>query len=451
MQPSDLIFLNDYASSAPCEFGLYSPQLVFDTLKFCKSIQYRSHLFSFSSRSENFKPCIMPFYNLICNKNFSFFPFSSIRGIIRAVEELLKRLIQAETTAQKGELAAAEIISAEFASPAIDCRIDSWRRNRANMTAKVKSAGRKPALLFACHLDVVAAAGDWKYPPFEGAESEGRIYGRGSADMKGGIAAVVTAIRQILDSKVELQGDIILAALAGEETDSCGARRFASGNHPRVAGIVIPEPTDFTIVTAHRGMLWLEVKTTGRPAHSSTPQLGVNAITSMKNLLVELDSFKISFEPHKLLGDCSMSINTITGGGEINVVPDSCVISIDIRTLPGQQSEKIISDFEKIFAKLKRKNPQFEASVSIIREVGALETDPKCDFVKDFCPAVQINETKAVSFTTDGPHFASLGAPVVIFGPGKPQLAHKRDEYIDVADLEKAVKFYKDIILKFLT
>lgn len=360
-------------------------------------------------------------------------------------------LIRAESTARTGELAAAEIISAELASSAVDCRIDSWGRNRANITARVQSAGRKPPLLFACHLDVVAAAGSWKYPPFEGAECEGRIYGRGSADMKGGIAAAVAAIRQIVDSEIELAGDIIFAALAGEETDSCGARRFAAGNHPRVAGVVIPEPTDFTIVTAHRGMLWLEVKTFGRAAHSSTPQLGVNAITSMKNLLVELDDYKIPFEPHKLLGNCSMSINTITGGKEINVVPDGCVIGIDIRTLPGQRSEQIISDFEKIFTKLKRKNPQFEASVSIVREVGALETDPQCGFVKDFCSAVQINETKAVGFTTDGPHFASFRAPVVIFGPGKPRLAHKQDEYIEIADLQKAAEFYKDIILKFLT
>jgi succinyl-diaminopimelate desuccinylase len=393
-------------------------------------------------------------FTLICNKNFSFFPFSWILGIIRAVKELLKRLIQAESTAQTGELAAAEIISAELASSAVDCRIDSWSRNRANIIATVKSAGRKPQLLFACHLDVVAAAGNWKYPPFEGVESEGRIYGRGSIDMKGGIAAAVTAIRQIVDSATGLEGDIIFFAAAGEETDSCGARRFVDGlgqNPPELAGVVIPEPTDFTVVTAHRGMLWLEVKTFGKAAHSSTPELGVNAITSMKNLLVELDGFKIPFEPHKLLGNCSMSINTITGGREINVVPDSCAVSIDIRTLPGQQSEQIISDFEKIFAKLKRKDPQFEASVSIVREVGALETDPQCGFVRDFCSAVRINETKVVSYTTDGPHFASLGAPVVIFGPGKPQLAHKQDEYIDIADLQKAVRFYKDIILKFLT
>jgi succinyl-diaminopimelate desuccinylase len=369
--------------------------------------------------------------------------------------ELLRKLIQAESTAQKGELAAAEIVSDELGRSRIDCQIDSWGSNRANFIARIKSGGRKSGLLFVCHLDVVAAGKrGWKYPPFTGVESDGRIYGRGSADMKGGIAAVVTAVREIVDSGVELKGDIIFAALGGEETDSCGAKRFVnsfSKELQKLAGVIVPEPTDFEVVTAHRGILWLEVKTEGRAAHSSTPELGVNAIALMKMLLDELDNYKIRFEPHKLLGGCAISVNTIAGGREINVVPDKCGIGIDIRTLPGQQFERIISDFEKIFAELKQKNPQFEASVSVMREVGALETDSSCDFVKDFCSAVGASETRAVGFTTDGPHFASLGAPVIIFGPGKPQLAHKPDEYIDIADLEKAVEYYKKTILKFLT
>ena len=402
-------------------------------------------------------------YILICNKNFSLFFFSQ-EGLYNysAMKELLRKLIRAETTAQKGELAAAEIISDELGRSGIDCRIDSWGLNRANLTAQVKSAGRKGGLLFLCHLDVVAAGqAGWKYPAFAGVESEGKIYGRGSADMKGGIAAVVTAIREIVDSGTKLKGDIIFFAAAGEETDSCGVKRFISNFNPpaflrkqeggpKIAGVVIPEPTDFDVVTAHRGMLWLKIKTVGKAAHSSTPELGVNAIASMKILLAELDNYKIRFEPHKLLGGCSMSVNTIAGGKEINVVPAECSIGIDIRTLPGQQFQEIISDFEKIFAKLKQKNSQFKASVSVMREVGALETDLSCDFVKDFCSAVEASETKAVGFTTDGPHLAPLGAPVVIFGPGKPQLAHKPDEYIDIADVGKAVEYYKNIILKFL-
>ncbi|MFH2075969.1 MAG: M20/M25/M40 family metallo-hydrolase, partial [Pseudomonadota bacterium] len=129
---------------------------------------------------------------------------------------------------------------------------------------------------------------------------------------------------------------------------------------------------------------------------------------------------------------------------------DKCSIGVDIRTLPGQSHQGIISDFGKIFAKLKQKNPKFDAEIAVIREVDALETDSNCDFVRDFCSAVGASETKAIGFTTDGPHFAPLGVPIVIFGPGKPQLAHKPDEYIGIADVERAVEYYKNIILKFL-
>jgi succinyl-diaminopimelate desuccinylase len=210
--------------------------------------------------------------------------------------------------------------------------------------------------LFACHLDVVAAGEvDWRYPAFGGVENKGKIYGRGSVDMKGGIAAAVTAIREIAGSGVKLEGDIIFFAAAGEETDSCGARRFINSFNnklPEIAGVVIPEPTDFEVVTAHRGMLWLEVITKGKAAHSSVLQLGINAISSMKSFLDGLQNYKIAAESHELLGDCSMSINTISGGKEINVIPDKCCIGIDIRTLPSQNTRRIIDDLEGIIPPL---------------------------------------------------------------------------------------------------
>jgi succinyl-diaminopimelate desuccinylase len=383
------------------------------------------------------------------------------------MQNLLRKLIQAETTTQKGELAAAQIISAQLGRSGIKSEIDNWEPNRANVIAQIKSTGRKAALLFACHLDVVGP-GDtrWQYPPFEAVETDGKIYGRGSADMKGGIAAIVTAIRQIVDSGAKLDGDIILFAGAGEETDSCGAKRFIhkwggigelaptlvfDKKTWGLAGVIIPEPTDFKVITAHRGLLWLKVTTKGKAAHASTPQLGVNAIASMRALLNQLENYKIPSQPHKLLGECSMNVTTIDGGKAINIVPDKCDIGIDIRTLPMQKHQDIINDFEKIFARLKQKNPQFDAEVSAVREVGALETDSSCDFVKDFCSCLGISETKAAGFTTDGHYFASLGVPVVIFGPGKPQLAHKPDEYIDISDLQKAVEYYKNVILEFLS
>jgi succinyl-diaminopimelate desuccinylase len=370
------------------------------------------------------------------------------------MKELLKKLIQADSTLQKGELAAAEVILDEFRSRGVESRIDSWQQNRANIIAHVKSAKNRPALLFACHLDVVGPGeAAWEHPAFKATESDGRIYGRGAVDMKGGIAAIVTAISRIVEAGTDLQGDIVFLAVAGEETDSSGARRFINDHDwlGGLSGVIIPEPTNFAAVTAHRGMLWLEIITKGVTAHSSTPHLGINAINSMRSVLNELENYEVTAETHPLLGRCSMSINTISGGKALNVVPDKCSIGIDIRTLPGQNAKDIISDLKKMLAELKTRDEKFDAEVSFLRTVEPLETDSGCDFVKQFCAAVGTGETESINFTTDGPFFETLGVPVVIFGPGKPELCHKPDEYIDIADLEKAVERYKNIIYGFLT
>jgi succinyl-diaminopimelate desuccinylase len=370
------------------------------------------------------------------------------------MKELLKKLIEAGSTESAGELAAAEVISAEFAKFGIKSEIDTWDKNRANITAHIKSAGRKPALLFACHLDVVGTGqASWKTPPFTAVESDGKIFGRGSTDMKGGIASNVAAICEIVKSGIEIKGDIIFTAVAGEETDSCGAERFVSRLRPAppCLGVIIPEPTDFSIVSAHRGILWLEITTKGKAAHGSTPELGINAINSMRQFLDELDNYDITLKKHDLLGTCSKSLNTITGGKTYNVVPDKCVCGIDIRTIPSVKHDEILADILKIFEKLKSQNPEFDAEVSIYRQVHSLETDRNSDFVRDFCSCLGIDKTVAVGFTTDGPQFFSLGAPILIFGPGKPEICHKPDEFIEIADLEKAVKDYKKLIMHFLS
>jgi len=375
------------------------------------------------------------------------------------MKTLLKELIQAESTAAKGESAAAEVLLAEFNRAGIECRIDCWDRSRANVVARVGSVGRRPGLLFACHLDVVGPGeAAWTHPPFEGIEAGGRIYGRGAVDMKGGMAAAAAAIGRVVASGKELQGDVVFAAVAGEETDSSGAERFVARREELselapsgFAGVVVPEPTGFAVVTAHRGLLWLEVTTTGRAAHSSTPHLGVNAIASMRLILNELEKYEVSQRTHELLGKSTMSINTVSGGKALNVVPDRCTLGIDIRTLPGQDHHQILGDLESLFAKLKSRDAEFNAGVSVLRRLDPLETDSGCGFVKDFCAGVGAESTGPIGYTTDGPYFASLGAPVVIFGPGAPGLCHKPDEYVEITDLQKAAEHYENVILKFLT
>jgi succinyl-diaminopimelate desuccinylase len=146
-----------------------------------------------------------------------------------------------------------------------------------------------------------------------------------------------------------------------------------------------------------------------------------------------------------------MSVNRINGGNAANVVPDTCSVQIDIRTLPEQNHSAIIRDFKGIFSKLSGQRSDFQAKLNILRDVTALHTDPDCEFVSQIKQLINKGEIKAAPFTTDAPFIAQLNIPVVIFGPGRPQLAHKPDEFIEIEDLQKGVDFYKKIILHFLT
>lgn len=367
--------------------------------------------------------------------------------------ELLKKLINARSTPDRGELAAAEVIKVELAAFGIESEIDVWDKTSANIVVHVKSSGQKPALLFAAHLDVVpTGTARWKHPPFEATEVDGKLFGRGAADMKGGIAAVVCAIAEIVKRGKTLRGDIIFAATAGEETDSCGARRFVeTAKLPKLTGIIVPEPTGLGVINAHRGILWLKFTTRGKTAHGSMPHLGVNAIESARSLLNELANYKLAFVPHPRLGSSTMSVNVISGGKAANVIPDECSITVDIRTLPGQNHNEIIAGFERLLEKIKMTNSQFVAELSVVRDCPALETDADSDFVKAVCRARGVDVPGTVGYTTDAPIFASLGAPVIIFGPGKAEICHQPDEFIEIADVESAASYYKNVIMTLLT
>ncbi|MCX5633784.1 MAG: M20 family metallopeptidase [Phycisphaerae bacterium] len=365
------------------------------------------------------------------------------------MKELLKKLITAKSTLDVGETKCAKVLADFFRAAGIKPKVEVWNKTRANITARLKSAGSKPALLFVSHLDVVPADGPRDFKP---TERNGRIFGRGSCDMKAGITAAAVAITEIFQSNVKLKGDIIFAATAGEETDSIGVKKFLKSvkSIPRLIGIVVPEPTNFDLVTAHRGLLWLEITTKGKSAHSSMPQLGINAIDSMRIFLNELADYKIIAPRNKLLGRTTLSVNKITGGCVANIIPDSCCACIDIRTLPGQNHKQIIKDINRIFARLSKHIPRFRADLKVFRDLGALQTDENCGFVRHLKQLLKIKNLKTVPFTTDAPFLTILKTPIVILGPGNPKLCHKRNEYVEIKDLRKGIDLYKRIILHFL-
>jgi len=394
------------------------------------------------------------------------------------MKELLKKLIKAKSTTETGELASAKILADYFKNAGLKPQIDVWDKNRANVTVRLKSTGEKGGLLFVGHLDVVPAESTM----FQPLEKAGKIFGRGSCDMKGGLACTAAAIVETFKSNIKLKGDIIFSATAGEETDSSGIVRFiktfksniklkgdiifsatageetdSSGivrfiktfKDKNLCGIIVPEPTDFELVSAHRGLLWLQITTKGKSAHSSMPQLGINAIDAMRTFLNELPKFKIPGVNNQL-GKASLSVNKIIGGTGSNIVPDLCSTQIDIRTIPGQDVRKIVADLNKMIEKLAKKNSNFNAELNIVRQAGSLQTNDKSPFVMGLKNILNI-ESKAVAFTTDAPYLTRFNKPIVIFGPGSPGLCHKPNEHIIIKDMENGVKYYSKIFKHFLS
>jgi succinyl-diaminopimelate desuccinylase len=368
---------------------------------------------------------------------------------------LLKNLVRARSTADVGELEAVKTLANFFADLPVDVNIDKWDENRANCTVHVKSTGERDALLFAAHIDVVPPGDQqWDFEPFAGIDQDGKILGRGSTDMKAGIAATAAAISEIIAEGTELKGDIIFTSAAGEETDSCGIKRFAKDFDLAplpVAGIIIPEPTNFDIVTAHRGILWLNITTKGKTAHGSMPHEGINAILHMATLVDALKDFKIDHPAHPLMGSCTMSINQIHGGKATNVIPDNCTISLDIRTIPDQPHQKVIEQIKSVCDELAGKDKDFKAEIEIERSCEAMESDNNSKFIKDFCKTTEIPETKTVGYTTDAPNLTYLNTQIVIFGPGNPSVCHKPNEFVVIKEVEKAKEYYKKIIRHYLT
>ncbi len=369
------------------------------------------------------------------------------------MEKLLKQLIQSAPTLENGELRVGEALTDFFNEHGIEVTLDRWDGTRANVIASVGSDDADaPTLLFGSHLDVVPASKEhWETDPFCPVEKDGKIIGRGAVDMLGGLCAAAMAMVDLRSS--ELNGRVIFAATAGEETDSCGVKRFIDQYQSHIKnpiGTIIAEPTGMKILQAHRGILWLKVETFGKTAHGSMPQLGINAILKMNALVNRLQNWKIPHQPHPLLGGCSMSINHIAGGSATNIIPDTCSLEIDIRTLPGQNHTDIIDDLQNLCDNLRKTDPDFKTQISIIRAIDALETPAEMPFVKAVCQATGIAETQTAGFTTDGPYFEKLNAPVLIFGPGDSSLCHKPDEFIEISALGQARQMYNQIIQKVL-
>jgi succinyl-diaminopimelate desuccinylase len=375
------------------------------------------------------------------------------------VISFLQALIQLNSVNPPGnELAVANLVAEKLKSYGVNSQLQTIAENRANVIGLIEGKGDKPALLLNGHLDTVPPGETpWKYSPFSGEIVDGKMYGRGAADMKSGLAAITLAACILKKADVTLQGTLLVTGTAGEESDSIGAKLLAEKGLPENLGaMVIAEPTSLQVCSAHKGCLWLELTTFGQVSHGSMPELGVNAIEHMNLVITELKKEKWANRSHALLGQPTINIATINGGVKTNVVPDRCILTIDFRLVPGQDPQEITAKVEDILARLRTDVPNFQAELKVINERVPVESKSEEAIIK---AALQVKKALGhkdldiygVNYYTDASIFVpATRVPAVIIGPGPAGQAHQLDEYVEIEKLLEAVKFYIALSMEML-
>jgi acetylornithine deacetylase/succinyl-diaminopimelate desuccinylase-like protein len=342
-----------------------------------------------------------------------------------------------------GEQRVADFLAATAGRAGLDVEFQKVLPGRSNVIARLTPRGKISKRIFlAPHLDTVGADGTKFIPQ----RKNGRLYGRGACDTKGSVAAMLAAVCELAQKKSRpLETEIIFAGLIDEEHAQAGSRALAASKFKANLAIV-GEPTKLQVVTAHKGSLWLNLETRGQSAHGATPHLGKNAVHEMARVVCALETdyaARLKKRKHKLLGAATVNVGKISGGTQPNIVPDSCVIEIDRRTIPGETEKSVLREINSLLAAKK-----LSANISSAKLAPALplETDVKLPLVQQFFRAVKQSRPVGVDYFCDAAVLAAAGMPSVVFGPGDIAQAHTADEWISLAELERA----KDLLVRFL-
>ena len=336
-----------------------------------------------------------------------------------------------------GELVIARAVADELRTIGLAVELEDAVPGRPNVVGVLEGRAPGRTLMLCGHLDTVGVQG--MTAPFDPVIRDGRLYGRGAQDMKGGLAAMLGAAREIVASGGLARGRLILAAVIDEEYASAGADALVT--RWRADGAVVPEPTDLAIAIAHKGFEWIEVATEGRTAHGSRPADGRDAILRMGRLLGRLEALDNALQarpPHSLLGVASLHASLIEGGRELSCYPDRCVLKMERRTLPAETAASVVAEVTSIVDDLHAEDPEFRASVERMFGRPAYELASGNELAQ-LLSGVLADEgrsprTAGMSFWTDAAILGQAGIPTVLFGPTGAGL-HSTEEYVVVEDV----------------
>jgi succinyl-diaminopimelate desuccinylase len=349
--------------------------------------------------------------------------------------DLALELVRLDTVNPPGrEEAAASLLAERLEAAGFDVAFHEHAPGRPSVVARL--ADDRPALCMTGHLDTVPLGGaPWSVEAF-GELRDGRLYGRGSSDMKGGVAALVVAAERVAE-----QGGrgLELVLCAAEETGCEGALHLASaGALGEVGAMIVAEPTGGVPHVAHKGVLWARATTEGKSAHGSAPHLGRNAIYPLAAAVAALAELRLVFEPHPILGEPTFNVGVIKGGSGINLVPDRAEAGFDIRTVPGMTTDGILAQLRSAAGP--------EVTIEPILDLAPVATDPDDPFVTSVAEVAGSSGGGMAYFTDAAALAPAYGTPpTVIWGPGEAGQAHQTDEWASADKIEAAADGFFEV------
>ncbi len=356
-----------------------------------------------------------------------------------------------------GEAPVATYLQQRLTALGLPAQVMDVEPGRPNVVGTLPGLPGGKRLIFNTHLDVVPAGHGWSRDAFDPWVSDGKIYGRGSSDPKGSLAAMVHAIEAVHSAGVTIAGDVVLAGAMDEEVGSLGTR--AMGGDLQADMAVIGEPTGCQVCIAHKGSCRPVIVVGGRSAHAAEPEQGVNAITAAVPVLAALERYGrlLRRRRHRLLDSPTAAVTLIQGGTKANMVPDGCEILVDRRLVPGETQDQVTAELNAIFSTLRTRHPELQVRIEGFGPTtgGPSETDPTHPLVRAALKAVsRVRGERArphgFTLNCDMTIFRGHGVPTIILGPGDPKMAHQPDEFVPVDQLVAAARIYAGLMVDSL-
>lgn len=332
--------------------------------------------------------------------------------------------------------------------------IEVWEEevfpNRPNVIARLPGLNPHRRLVLEAHTDTVSVKG-MTIAPFQPLIADGKMYGRGSCDTKAGLATMMHALASLKADGITPPCEVLLAAVVDEEYSYRGVVKLCESLKADAA--IVAEPTEMRAVIATKGVLRCRIVVHGKSAHSSKPHLGVNAITHMARVIatIEADNERMTAMQHPLVGCGTCNVGVISGGVQVNFVPDRCAIEIDRRLLPGERASDAVEYYRQLLQSLDGVTAEIEEPLLLVDE--ALDTPADSSVVQTATRVLRDMGLNAdpcgVPFGCDASKLSRAGIPSIVFGPGSIDRAHTVDEYVELDQVEQALEFQRRFILSF--